>query len=108
MSWWISRKGQHGERDYFLVNVPFETVIAITAILAAMIIPALETPSRALPVSIPFLLLGFLCFIVAKISLFRKGIWSSWGPKQMIRPFKVLYVVGYVFMVLGLLVLVLN
>ena len=44
---------------------------------------------------------GFLCVVAAKISLFRRGIWRSWGPRMMTRGWSCSYKIGYVLMATG-------
>jgi hypothetical protein len=38
---------------------------------------------------------GIICFAVGKVSLFRQGIWISWGPRYMTRRNVLLYKTGY-------------
>ena len=56
------------------------------------------------PWALPILLLGFLLFSVAKASLFRKGMWISFGAsavENMSKPMSVCYYLGYVLMIVG-------
>ena len=48
-------------------------------------------------------ILGFSLFIISKISLFRKGIWFSFGTKKMSECMGNIYRVGYWLMVIGLI-----
>jgi hypothetical protein len=50
---------------------------------------------------------GFSCLLAAKLSLFARGIWSSWGPHPMTLWWGRLYKVGYVLMFAGAIVLML-
>jgi hypothetical protein len=47
--------------------------------------------------------LGFALLTISKVSLFMKGIWHSWGPSRMTKPFKILYVLGYILMGFGII-----
>jgi hypothetical protein len=49
------------------------------------------------------IVVGFLCVVAAKISLLRRGIWGSWGPRTMTTGWARLYKVGYVLMGIGAL-----
>src|SRR5258706_13810618 len=50
------------------------------------------------------LAIGFLFFLAAKVSLFRRDIWTSWGPKQMTLCWARLYKTGYALMGIGVLI----
>ena len=50
------------------------------------------------------LVMGFLVLSAAKISLFRRGIWTSWGPKRMTVGWSRVYKIGYALMGVGLLI----
>jgi hypothetical protein len=47
-------------------------------------------------------LTGFVSFLIAKISVFRKGIRVSFGAKQMSRFYQSFYISGYILMGIGL------
>jgi len=49
------------------------------------------------------LTVGFLCLLAAKFSLFRRGIWMSWGPGHMPVGWSRLYKFAYVLMGIGAL-----
>ena len=54
--------------------------------------------------ALPILLLGFVLFLVAKISVIRGGTWLSFGAtviEKASRSMKFCYVLGYLLMILG-------
>ena len=77
----------------------------IIALLAALIGPKLRTVIAILPFALSILGLAFL--IIAKVSLFRRGIWFSFGPKLMTRGYARLYKLSYILIGIGVLFLLL-
>src|SRR5262249_34265858 len=47
--------------------------------------------------------IGFSCVLLAKPSLFRRGLWVSWGSRQVTHGYARLYWLGYALMGLGAL-----
>ncbi|MBI5875753.1 MAG: hypothetical protein HZB81_07945 [Deltaproteobacteria bacterium] len=103
MSFWFYKKDR---KSLFAVDIPLELLVMLVAIVAAFFIPtfskmraslkpAQTTQNISLPIS--FIISGFILFLIAKISLFAKGIWNSWGASQMSGTFRVFYVMGYIF-----------
>jgi len=76
MSWWISRTGANGRRELWAVDVdPNLATVLFALLLAGLLSDGL--------LSVSLLVLGFICLVVSKVSLFRRGIWFSWGPQLM-------------------------
>jgi len=107
MSFWIYRKNKDGKVNIFAAEVPIMLVVMVLGLLASFLGPAAyetsHNPSRLLIYCISFIGIGFSCILVAKVSLFRKGIWCSWGGSLMSKPFRIVYKCGYTFLVLGIL-----
>ena len=102
MSFWIYQKNKDGKSSVTSVTVPFEMIIILLGLLAGLLFPRYfhnEVQFGKDALALTFL--GFSLFLISKISLFQRGIWNSWGTKQMKKPFNWLYKVGYVFMGLG-------
>ena len=80
----------------------------VISLLMGLIVPRwLQSPISILR-DIGFLIAaGFLCVLAAKISLFRRGIWGSWGPKMMTTGWARLYKFGYVVKGIGILLILL-
>ena len=108
MSWWVQRKGKDGRYHQWAIDIDPLLLVTVMGVIASILGPAiLRDPASALLVlvSIPFVA-GFLCLLVAKVSLYRRGIWWSWGPSQMSKAVRRLYIVAYCLLGMGALVLV--
>ena len=93
-----------GKRSLWALDITLPLVMVLLGFLAALIVPrSLNDPSFLLVVCGYLTLVGFFLFLAAKLSLFYKGIWFSWGTSQMSSTFSTLYKGGYLLMVLGLL-----
>lgn len=102
MSFWIESKDKTGRRYLWGIDVEPTVVVALVGLLAAIIVPELlRRPLRVATGAGFLMLLGFGLFIAAKICLYRRGIWRSWGSALMSRPNKYAYRAGYFLMVIG-------
>lgn len=97
MSIWIERKGPSGKKEWLLIDPePLMLYAILTVIVLAIIVPRfLSTASVAL------IAFGLICLTITKASLFRQGIWISWGTKRMTKWNARLYWAGYVLLGLG-------
>lgn len=87
------------------VAIPFLAMLLL-AFLAAFAGPNLyRNPSIILWV--PFIIQagGVVLLFISKLSLYRKGIYGSFGPGQMTKKYATLYKAGYVLIGLGVLLL---
>ena len=66
---------------------------------------ALEAPSFVFYLMVTLFILGFGLFFSAKLSVIKAGNMFSFGTVKMNKKYKVMYMTGYVIMVLGLIVL---
>ncbi len=102
MSLWLYKKDQDGKTKVTAVDImpSILPVMAILALLAAMLFPLLlQSGPRGI---IQFFLWGgLLCLLAAKISLFRRRVWFSWGPRQMTRRWSRVYKIGYILIGVG-------
>ena len=83
-------------------------IMVVIAMLAALIGPVFfQDPS--LIIKLPFVLLGtgLVCLIISIISLYKKGIWFSFGPKLMSQGYAKLYKAAYILIGFGVLILIL-
>ena len=103
MSFWIYKKDKNGRTNIFTVEVPFMAILALVGIIASLLLPPLSTN----PAQIFYIIftIGFLLVLTAKISLFRRGIWCSWGWGLMEKPYRTIYGIGYLFILFGILLL---
>ena len=70
-------------------------------ILGLGVLVTVAVANPGLPLA--FYLVGFVCFLVAKLSVLRQGIWFSWGTRLMTRGYARLYRTGYIIMAIGVL-----
>ncbi|HEY1265779.1 MAG TPA: hypothetical protein VGH16_00885 [Candidatus Binatia bacterium] len=102
MSLWLYKKDKDGKPYVIAVYImpSILPAMVILGLLAAMFFPFLlqRGPLRMTQL---FLWGGFLCLLAAKVSLFRRGIWFSWGPGQMTRRWSRVYKIGYLLMGVG-------
>lgn len=94
MSWWISRKDKHGQRSLWLVDMELMVLLPLLLILTSVL------AAQGL-LSVTLLLAGFVCLLIAKLSVMRRGVRVSWGPRLMTRGYAWLYKIGYLLMFAG-------
>jgi hypothetical protein len=83
-------------------------LIFILGLIVTLVVPRwMNRPNAIFSDAVVVLSIGLLCVVAAKISLFRRGVWVSWGPRPMSKSWARLYRVGYVFMGLGVFFLLL-
>jgi hypothetical protein len=109
MSFWIYRKDETGKKHLWAIDVEPLVLMLPVGLLLALIMPQLILDPLGLGVKGALVLAaGFSCLLAAKLSLFRRGIWSSWGPHAMTLWWGRLYKLGYVLMFAGTIVLLLT
>jgi len=104
MSFWWYTLGKRGKRHLWLVDTdPMLVVMGLVMTAAIIGTNLLSHPS------IPFVLAasGLACLTLSKISLFRRGIWLSFGPGLMSKGYATLYKVAYVLIGMGVLLMLL-
>ena len=95
MSFWFYRK-KGNKSSIYSASIPFELILIFFGIFAAVVIPRyMFNSSQMGKDSLLLLIIGFILLFISKLSLFSKGIWNSWGTKQMNKIFKYLYRLGY-------------
>ncbi len=103
MSFWMSRKDKSGRKILWQIDFDPMIIMVIIGLLAALRGPSLfRNPSI-----IPFGLLtaGLVCLTISKISLYKKGIWFSFGPGLMTKRYATLYKAAYILLGVGVLLL---
>ena len=94
MSWWFYRSGKPGTRELWAIDFdPLLTSFVLGIPVAILLIDGL--------LSLFLLSRGFVCLLIAKVSLFRRGVWVSWGPRLMSVGNAKLYRVGYLLIGIG-------
>ena len=105
MSYWFYKEDESGKQRLFAVDVPFPVIIMLFGMLGALFMPRHMHLHELVTDGSYLISVGFFFLIVSKISLFSKGFWISWGPKFMSKSFRCLYMVGYVFIGMGTLLI---
>lgn len=108
MSFWLYTRGKGGKRHLWQIDTePFTvmSVLAFAAVVAGM--GLILRPAMTGWLSVVLLLSGLACLILAKVSLYRQGIWLSFGPGRMSSGYASLYRVAHVLMGLGVLLMLL-
>jgi hypothetical protein len=84
------------------------TIIIILGLLTAIIGPSLFRYPSIIKI-FPFALLtvGLACLIISKITLYKQGIWFSFGPALMSKRYAKVYKIAYILIGLGTLLLLL-
>ena len=82
-------------------------LMVVIGLFVALFAPAIIQNPQSFLVALTLWLFvgGFLCLSVAKISLFRQGLWISWGTQMMTRGYARLYRAAYFLFAVGLLLL---
>ena len=92
MSLWFFTRNRNGKHTTWSVGTdPF--VLLILAIFVSVAFSRVPLPIGI--AGIAAMLLGWALILVAKIELFRKGVWASWGTSQMSARGARLYRSGY-------------
>lgn len=104
MSFWVQKNENDGKSHVYSVSVPIELIMVFVALAVGLIAPRYINDSLQLGKD-SLKLSAFGCFfiVIAKLSLFRKRIWNSWGSKLMKKPFALAYKMGYFFVAVGVL-----
>ncbi len=106
MSIWLGKPDRNGKRSIYFAEIPYQVLLGgLLAVFVGVSPRCLGHPERLLLDAAVIMAVGFMMYLAAKISLFVKGVWVSWGPRSMAVPFKVLYLLGIALMVLGAVML---
>jgi hypothetical protein len=109
MSFWIYRKDKNGKTSLWQIDIYIPFLITLVGLSITLILPK-QSQMLSFVVWSPFVLLGagLVLLLISKLSLYRKGIWVSFGSKQMSKTNATLYKTAYVFLGLGVLLLLLT
>jgi len=91
MSLWIRHTNKSGKHFWLIDTHP----VLLLGVIPALIIALVTHPELLSKTIVITTGSGIICLAAAKISLFRQGIWTSWGPRYMTRPNALLYKIGY-------------
>ena len=102
MSWWTYEKDANGRIIY--VASDYSAIFPFLLVFLAIgSVQYLINPTG----TVRFLLWsGFGCLLLSKLSLFRRGIWNSWGTGQMTVRWARLYKLGYALIGLAVVLII--
>jgi len=103
MSLWIYKNNKEGNKELFAVSFPLPIIMLLLGLLVALIVPNIMKPHIYLKESSYVAAVGFILVLISKVSLFKKGVWNSWGSKLMSKPYRILYRCGYVLIIIGII-----
>ncbi len=84
-------------------------MLILMGLLVALVVPnILLRPTRATVGAIALIVAGLGCLAIAKTSLWRQGIWTSWGSGRMTKGYAILYKWGWVGIGSGVVLLLLT
>ncbi len=108
MSFWWFKRDRNGKKTLWQIDYDPMTFIVIIGLLAAIVGPRLFG-NASIIIFFPLLLLlaGLTCLIISKISIYKKGIWFSFGSGHMSKGYAALYRAAYVMLGVGVLFLLL-
>jgi hypothetical protein len=108
MSWWIQRKGNDGKQHLWAIDIDPMAIILLLGFLAAFAGPTIiRNPFSTLVIfASTIITIGLFCLTISKISLYRQGVWRSWGTRLMTKGNARLYLIGYALMAVGTFVLI--
>lgn len=103
MSIWIKRRSKTGGSSIYLVDFPFFFLFQVLfVVLMSLFLHVLgHAPFETAVGALIAMILGGVMIAAAKVSLFRRGIWISWGPWKMTTRYAAIYATGYVLIVVG-------
>ena len=84
---------------------PMMMLIAISLLVGLVVPNILLRPTRASVGALVLMVAGLACLAIAKTSLWRQGIWTSWGSRRMTKRYAILYKWAWVGIASGLLLL---
>ncbi len=108
MSFWWYKRDKNGKNILWQIEFYPMVFMVIIGLLAALVGPRLFG-NLGFIIIFPSLLMfaGLICLIIAKVSLYKKGIWHSFGTKNMSLGCAALYRAAYILLTAGVVILVL-
>jgi hypothetical protein len=79
-------------------------LIFLSPFLAGILIACLLTTPLNIFAALACYALGLTSLIHAKLSLFRQGVWLSFGPSRLTQEYRRSYWIGYAFIALGVFI----
>lgn len=108
MSFWLYTRGKGGKRPLWQIDTePFAVMSVLVFAVVVVGLGLILHPALTGWLSVVLLLSGLACLTISKVSLYRQGIWLSFGPGRMTRGCASLYKVAYLIMGVGVLLMAL-
>ena len=103
MSWWIQRKGSDGKHHVWAIDIDPMVIVLLIAFLATFAgSTIIRNPFCTLAiVASSIITIGLVFLTISKISMYRQGIWCSWGTSLMTKGNARLYFLGYALIAVG-------
>jgi len=99
----------HGRPRIWRVCVDPMMMLITLALLVGLVVPnILLRPTRTAVGALVLMVAGVACLVIAKTSLWRQGIWTSWGSRRMTKRYAILYKWAWAGIGMGLLLLLLT
>jgi hypothetical protein len=106
MSLWLYKRDKSGKKVLWQIDSEPLSVMVVLGLLSASIGPSIfRNPSVLIYFPSALVTIGLNCLIISKISLYKKGIWFSFGPALMAKSYAKLYRIGYLLLGVGTLLL---
>jgi len=109
MSIWWYGKDKDGKKSITSISIPYPIFVIVFGMIIAVVAPLLS--SGKLPpqfiINTFFLCSGFLLFFISELYQFKRGIWTTWGWRDMPAIGKAFYLAGYLLMGYGAIKLLL-
>src|SRR5262245_37908343 len=99
MSFWVEGRDRKGRRAVWAIDLAIvPLVMGLIFVYAPRLLAGPSVVARDGTVA---MVVGLVCFAIAKASVIRRGIWASFGSDGMTKWWRRLYRTGYTFMALG-------
>jgi len=109
MSWSIYGRDDHRRPRLSRICVdPLMTLILMGLVIGLVVPNILHRPTRAAVGAVALMVAGLCCLALAKASLWRQRMWTSWGSNRMTRGYAILYKWGWVGIGAGVVLLLLT
>src|SRR5713101_4167445 len=97
MPYSIERRNDHARPRLWRICVDPTMLLIAVGLLMGLIVPnILLRPTRAAVGALVLMVAGVASLAIAKTSLWRQGIWTSWGSRRMTKGYAILYKWGWV------------
>jgi hypothetical protein len=102
VSWWVNGRDKSGKRALWAIDVDLMQIVLVAGLAVTLFAPRLlRGPAAIFGDAIRIFGVGFACLAASKVSLFRRGIWISWGPRLMTKWWARVYKLGYALMAIS-------